>query len=56
VKTYNHSSKTRERVISNSGIKRPQTARQIRRQEARDRKKALASLATHDERAVKFHF
>jgi len=48
-----HSSKTRERV---STPRKTVSARQRRRQQKRDERKALASLASHDPRAVKFHF
>ena len=49
-----HSTKTRERVSAPQG--KQLEGRALRRKESRDRSKALASLATHDPRAVKFHF
>ena len=48
-----HSSKTRERV---SIPRKVVSARKQRRMDAAAERKALASLASHDPRAVKFHF
>jgi hypothetical protein len=48
-----HSSKTRERV---SAPRKVVSARKQRRNDKRDERKALASLASHDPRAVRFNF
>lgn len=54
MKTHHRTNKRRERMSAPQG--KQLFGRALRRAEARDRKKALASLATHDPRAVKFHF
>jgi hypothetical protein len=48
-----HSSKTRERV---SVPRKVVSARKQRRNDKRDERKALASLVSHDPRAVRFNF
>ena len=53
VGTNEHHSTTRERVANPHGRK---TARQKRRAEQREMRKAMAASIQHDPRAVKFHF
>ena len=53
VGTNEHHSTTRERVANPHG---KQTARQKRRAEQRETRKAMAANVQHDPRAVKFHF
>jgi len=52
MKTFNHSSHTRER----SSAPQPKSNRAIRRAELRKARKSQLAGMAHDPRAVKFHF